>query len=276
MLAFRRLCDRLGLEPAAVSGYVDLLRRPGRAMSLDECVAELEAQIDVAARLGFPVIRLTVGVPVDAIERVVRSAEAAGVVLATEFQGPQTPDDPALQALLGLRERVGGSSSVALVLDFSIAMHAVPSTFVDAVRAGGMAADDLDRIVALWRGGAKLGELFAAITATGAPRPAQDEARSGFVRFGRQDAAAWAPLVPLIAHAHAKFWELDASGDEPTTDNRAAIEMLREGGFQGVVTSEWGGSAWVDMPEADGFAIVAQHQSLLRRLIEGAPTAVSA
>src|SRR6476646_1972279 len=30
VLAFRRLCERLGFEPAAIGGYVDLLRRPGR------------------------------------------------------------------------------------------------------------------------------------------------------------------------------------------------------------------------------------------------------
>ena len=94
VLDFRRLCERLGLEPAAIGGYVDLLRRQGRAMTVEECVEALEAQIEVASGLGFPVIRLHVGVPVPAIERVVPAAERAGVVLATEFQGPQTPEDP--------------------------------------------------------------------------------------------------------------------------------------------------------------------------------------
>ena len=108
------------------------------------------------------------------------------------------------------------------------------------------------------------------------PICAQDEARSGFVRFGRQDPAAWAPLVPLIAHAHAKFWELDAAGDEPTTDNRAVVDTLLSEGFQGVIASEWGGSAWVDVDDVDGFAIVAQHQRLLSRLSQRTPTSASA
>ena len=109
-----------------------------------------------------------------------------------------------------------------------------------------MARSDLDRIVELWRNGAHVGELFAAIAATGAPDGAQDEARSGFVRFGRQDPATWASLVPLVVHAHAKFWEIDGAGDDPTTDSRGVVDTLLAGGFQGVVASEWGGSAWVD------------------------------
>jgi Xylose isomerase-like TIM barrel len=276
VLGFRRLCERLGLEPAAIGGYVDLLRRPGSAMTVEECVDALEAQIEAASRLGFPVIRLHVGVPVPAIEQALQAAERAGVVLATEFQGPQTPDDPSLQALLELRERAGESPAIALVLDFSVAMRAIPTTFADAVRSAGMARGDLDRIVELWRGGANVGELFAAIAATDAPGLAQDEARSGFVRFGRQDPAVWAPLVPLIAHAHAKFWEIDEAGDDPTTDNRGVVDTLLAGGFRGVVASEWGGSAWVDLDDVDGFAIVAQHQRLLGRLSQQTPASAPA
>jgi hypothetical protein len=276
VLGFRRLCERLGLEPAAIGGYVELLRRPGRAMSVEECVEALEAQVAVASGLGFPVIRLHLGVPVQAIERAVPAAERAGVVLATEFQGPQTSDDPSLQALLDLRERVSGSPAVALVLDFSIAMRAVPTSFGDAVCSAGMARSDLDGIVELWRNGAHVGELLAAIAATGAPDGAQDEARSGFVRFGRQDPATWASLVPLIVHAHAKFWEIDGAGDDPTTDSRGVVDTLLAGDFPGVVTSEWGGSAWVDLDDVDGFAIVAQHQQLLDRLGQRTPASAPA
>ena len=139
-----------------------------------------------------------------------------------------------------------------------------------------MARRDLDRIVELWRNGAQVGELFAAIATTGAPGRAQDEARSGFVRFGRQDPASWASLVPLVAHAHAKFWEIDGTGDDPTTDSRGVVDTLLAGDFQGVVTSEWGGSAWVDLDDANGFAIVAQHQQLLARLSQRTPASAPA
>src|SRR2546425_1235334 len=45
VLAFRRLVDRLGLEPAALGAYVDLLRRVDRAATNAEAVQELAPQI---------------------------------------------------------------------------------------------------------------------------------------------------------------------------------------------------------------------------------------
>ncbi len=135
------------------------------------------------------------------------------------MQGGQTPDDPAVQAILECRERLG--PVIALVLDFSVSMTAVPASFADAVRRAGMPANELADIVSLWDGGAPTGEVLAAIGAAAAPTAAQDEARAGFFRFGRQAPEAWLPLVPVVAHAHAKFWQLDETGDEPTVDNAA-------------------------------------------------------
>jgi hypothetical protein len=265
ILDFRRLCERLGFEPAAIGGYVDLLRRPDRVLSVDEAAAELEAQIVTAAGLGFGLVRLHAGIPVDALERVASSAERSGVVLATEVQGGQAPDDPAVEAILECRERLG--SVIALVLDFSVSMTAVPASFADAVRRAGMPADELADIVSLWEGGAPTGEVLAAITEAAAPNAAQDEARAGFFRFGRQTPEAWLPFVPFVAHAHAKFWELDETGDEPTVDNAALLRVLRDGGFDGVIASEWGGSAWVDVDDVDAFELVRRHQVLLAGLL---------
>jgi Xylose isomerase-like TIM barrel len=266
VLEFRRLCDELGLEPAALGGYVDLARRVDRLVTLDEAVALLRSQIDVAARLGFPVLRLHAGIPVDALERVAPLAERRGVTLATEVQGSQAPDHPVVAEILACRERVG-SPSIALALDYSVAMAAVPRTFADALRRLGMSASDLDGLIGLWQSGASTAELFAAIGDVDAPAAALDEARSGFVRFGRQDPRAWLPLVPEIAYAHAKFWELGDDGDDPSVRTAELFEVLVEGGYDGAVASEWGGSAWKDVDDVNGFEIVGRHQALCRRLI---------
>ena len=109
-------------------------------------------------------------------------------MLATEIQGPQTPDDPSLEALLDLRERLSGSPAIALVARLQHCDAGGP----DVVRRRASAPPAWRAATSTgssrcWREGAHVGELFAAIAATGAPDGAQDEARSGFVRFGRQD-----------------------------------------------------------------------------------------
>jgi hypothetical protein len=256
VLAFRRLVDALGLEPAALGAYADLARRVDRLMSTDEAVDFLAPQIAAAEALGFPLLRLHAGIPLAVLERLTPPAERAGVTLATEVQGGQTPDD------------LPESPNLGLVLDFSIAMTAVPASFVDAVCRLGMAREAIDGLVALWAQDASRQELFAAIAGIDAPAAALDEARAGFVRFGRQDPQAWLPLVPQIAYAHAKFWELDDAGDDPTTRTAELIDVLRDGGYDGFLSSEWGGSAWRDADEVDAFELVSRHHDLISRPIE--------
>jgi Xylose isomerase-like TIM barrel len=256
VLAFRRLVDELELEPAALGAYADLARRADRPMSTAEAVDFLAPQITAAEALGFPLLRLHAGIPLAVLEQLAPAAERAGVTLATEVQGGQTPDD--------LRE----SPNVGLVLDFSVAMTAVPASFVDAVCRLGMAREAIDGLVALWAQDASPQELFAAIAEIDAPAAALDEARAGFVRFGRQDPRAWLPLVPQIAYAHAKFWELDDAGDDPTTRTAELIDVLRDGGYDGFLASEWGGSAWRDADEVDAFELVRRHHDLISSPIE--------
>ena len=266
ILSFRRLVDDLGLEPAALEGSVDLARRVDRLMTEQEAVDFLRPQVETAAALGFQMLRLHSGIPIAVLEQVAPLAERAGVTLATEIQGAQTPDDPAVAAVIECRERLG-SPSVALVLDFSVAMTTVPSRFVETILRLGMRQEDLDAIIELWAKGSTPRELHATLADVDAPPAALDETRAGFFRFGRQDPQAWRPLVPYVAYVHAKFWELDDAGDEPTTRNEEMFDVLCNGGYAGFVASEWGGNAWTDADEVDAFVLVRRHHELCRSLI---------
>jgi hypothetical protein len=266
VVAFRRLTDDLGLEPAALGAYVDLHRRVDGRMSTSEAVDFLAPQIGIAGALGFPLLRLHGGVPVDVLERVAPLAEAAGVVLATEIQGPQTPADPAVATVLECLARVE-TATIALALDFSVAMTSVPRAFVAALHRLGIEREELDGLIARWAEGAPLQELFGAIDSLRAPAAARDEARAGFVRFGRQDPESWLTLVPHIAYAHAKFWDAEPDADEPVVRTPELIDVLRRGGYEGVVASEWGGNAWLDVDDVDAFEVVRRQHELYRDLI---------
>src|SRR3954447_1219234 len=251
VLAFRRLVEDLGLEPAALGAYADLARRPDRLMTTVESVEFLVPQIAVAEALGFPLLRLHGGIPAAVIEQLVPTAERAGVTLATEVQGGQAPDSPGIVALLESHERLD-SANVGLVLDFSVSMTALPTSFVESVCRLGVRREELDEIATHWVQGAPAHELFAALAEVDAPAAALDEARAGFVRFGRQGPQAWLPLVPQIVYAHAKFCELDATGADPTVRTAELIDVLQRGGYSGYVSSEWGGRAG---GEQDGHAL---------------------
>ena len=261
--SFRRRVDELGLEPAALGAYADLARRDGGWMTAEEAVDFLVPQLDVAWKLGFPLLRLPAGIPVDVLEAVARLADRDGLVLATEVQGAQTPESPAAAAILELRERLD-SPAIAIALDFSVAMTAVPAPYVDALLAAGMVPDDVDSLVSLWAAGTTLPELFAALSRVDASTTALLEAQSGFVRFGRQEPEAWAPVVPAVAYAHAKFWLPDEDGADPTVRTAELLDVLGRGGFDGVVATEWGGNAWLDVSNTDAFGVVSRHSAFCR------------
>jgi hypothetical protein len=268
-VAFRRLVDDLGLEPAALGGYADLARRVDRPMTTGEAVEFLRPQIAAAQELGFPLLRLHGGIPTAVLEQVAPVAERARVTLATEVQGGQSPEDPAVAALLECHDRVG-SPSLALALDFSVAMTAVPTAFVETAVRLGLAPEALDALVAQWSRGASPRQLLGAVAGLDAPEAALAEVRAGFVRFGHGDPQEWLPLVPRIAYAHAKFWEADEDGADPTVRTAELVDVLAEGGFHGVVACEWGGNAWLDAEDADAFELVRRHHARCRALVSGA------
>lgn len=235
-------------------------------MTSAEAVEFIRPQLEVARELGFPLLRLHAGIPADSLEALVPVAEDAGITLATELQGGQTPDGQPAASLLELRERLD-SPAIAIALDFSVAMTGVPAPFVDAVLAAGTAPEDVDSILELWESGASTPELFGALGSLETPRQALLEAQSGFVRFGRQEPEAWAALVPAIAYAHAKFWLPDDDGKDPTVRTAELLDVLAQGGFEGVVATEWGGNAWLDVDHSDAFSIVSQHSAFCRAQI---------
>jgi Xylose isomerase-like TIM barrel len=275
VLEFRRLAEGLELEPTTLGAYADLARRPDRLMTEAEAVEFLRPQIELARALGFPLLRLHAGIPVAVLEELVPFAENAGVTLATEFQGGQTPESPAVAAIVELRERLD-TPAIALVLDFSVSMCAVPASFADAVCRAGMAREHVDELLALWHSGATTPELFGALSRTEAPVDAILEAQSGFVRFGRQDPQIWLPLVPAIAYVHAKFWCPAADGSDPTVRTADLLALLDEGGFDGIVATEWGGNAWRDADDVDAFDVVSRHGSYCKSVISNGVPEVSA
>ena len=188
VLGFRRLCDGSGSSRRRSAGTSTLLRRRDRAMTVDECVGLLRAQIDVAARLGFPVIRLHVGVPVPALEQVVPARGARRRRACDRVPGAADARRPLAPGAARPPRAPAGRRAVALMLDFSIAMRTVPTTFADArLRCRHGARRISTGSSSFWRDGAACRELFAAIADDGRSRaaPRTRRARDSSVSAGR-------------------------------------------------------------------------------------------
>lgn len=247
--AFRDAVDRLGLTPAALGVYADLFRHPGRALTADEVLAEVRPQLEVAARLGFPVVRLAPVLGPEPLRRVVAEAERLGVVLTVEVQGATPPDAPSIVDVLALREH---SPFVGFTVDFSLTTPALPAAFATALRRNGLSDGDVRAVSDAWESGSPVrghtGE--AAVLVAGI-----------LGRCGRSRVGDWTHVLPAVHHAHAKFWDPDAGSVRAS--HGAWLDALRDVDYRGAVVSEWGGHELLGDAEADPVAVSRAHVALL-------------
>jgi hypothetical protein len=274
--AFRDAVDRLELRPTALGVYTDLFRRPGRPMGDAEALEDVRPRLQAAARLGFPMVRATLGMAPALLRRVAEEAARLGVVLTFEVQGATPPDAPAVVELLELQAATD-SPYLGLTLDFSLTTPALPAALDTALHRLGVSAGQSVAVRAAWAEDAPLGARIGTALADVAGHPAEavltNLVAGLFVRTGRWQPQDWAHLLPLVRHAHAKFWDPDVRSVRES--HGAWLAALDRAGYAGAVVSEWGGHELLDGADADAVAVTRDHLDLLRMLV-GQPTAVTA
>jgi sugar phosphate isomerase/epimerase len=266
--AFRESVERLELSPVALGVYTDLFRRPGRPMTSDEAFEDIRPQLRAAARLGFPLVRATLGMETALLSRVAEEAARLGVVLTFELQGATPPDAPAVVELLELQAATG-NPYLGLTLDFSLTTPALPAAFDTALARQGLDEGQIAAVHAAWAQEAPLGPRIGAALAVVSAHPAAASlthlVAGVFVRTGRWQPQDWADVLPLVRHAHAKFWDPDVESVREPHD--AWLAALDRAGYAGAVVSEWGGHEFLDRADADALATTRAHVGLLRELV---------
>jgi hypothetical protein len=265
--AFRDAADRLDLRPTALGVYTDLYRRPGSPMTEVEILEDIRPQLEAAARLGFPFVRATLGMAPALLRRVADEAARLGVVLTFEVQGATAPDAPAVAELLELQAATG-NPYLGLTLDFSLTTPALPAAMDTALHRLGVSAGQIVAVRAAWAEdaplGARIGTALAEVAGHQAEAVLTNLVAGLFVRTGRWQPQDWAHVLPLVRHAHAKFWDPDT--ESVRRPHGAWLTALADAGYAGAVVSEWGGHELLDRADADALTVTRDHLGLLREL----------
>lgn len=268
--SFRDQCERTGLEPSALSMNLDLGIRRGRLLDEDEALDYLEPQIAVAAAMGFPVCKATVIPTRSFLEGLVRILEKhGGLKFGYEVHSPMAVDSP---EILALREHYDAIDSPLLgwTPDFSSSMHTVPPSLIAAHQESGMSRELTDLAIEVWNSDTtmpeKFGRFAAEAPALGATPGDMGKLQMLLTMHGRMDPRRWSEIMDRVVHVHGKFYGIDDSGDEPSIDNAAILDVLLEGGYTGYISSEWEGHAYTDA--VSGWDMVAGQHALFRRLLD--------
>ena len=154
-------------------------------------------------------------------------------------------------------------------------MTALPVGQLRAFERNGLTRAQTDFLRELWERGGPPNELFDEFAdrarGEGATPQAVNQVRIIFSMFARNDARQWLEIMPRVIHVHAKFYELEADGTDASVPHHELFDVLREGNYQGFVSSEWEAHAWADLEDADGFEMVRRHQELYRTLLAQQP-----
>ena len=182
------------------------------------------------------------------------------LLLYEEIQGQQTPDSPAASSSIDTIAAID-DEHVRLLVDISMLMPALPPSYLERLRAGGVDPALLDRLTFDWREPATQDAVVDYLRSGAVPPAVHTMFMNLLIRFGRSDAAALRGILPLVGAIHLKFWDLDDSDDRVSAPIRELGGELGRAGFSGPLTSEWGGHEWLDDDPAD---MTARHLELAR------------
>ncbi|HWI87555.1 MAG TPA: TIM barrel protein [Sphingomonas sp.] len=266
--AFKALIDETGLTPSCLGINADLRLDPDRPMTDDESLAYHVAQLEAAAKLGFPLVRYQYPAGPAVIERLAPMAERLNVKLGLEIHAPHHPNHPDVIAYREMYERVG-SPFLGFIPDFGASARTVPPSFFEAQLALGVPADLIALAKEAWHKDGEPYECRDAYVAGARARGFDDRQINAllfiFGLFSRASPTSWAEIMPQVIHIHGKFFDFDDNGDEIAVDYASTLPVFVEGGYDGYMSSEYEGHMWND---ADGFDKIRRHHALARRILD--------
>ena len=250
--------DALRDELAAKGGRVSIVgaslddfTSPTGRRSLQERLDFLVPQLHAAQRVGASGVRLPIGqAGTEMLTLLQPLLHELDLVLFEEIQGQQNPGNPAvapaLDAIAGLAD-----DHVRVLVDISMLMPALPVSYLEELRRGGISADLLERLENDWRDPATHDAVTALLRARNVPPRIHTLFMNLLIRFGRSDATDLQGILPLVGAFHLKFWDLDDDGRRVSQPLRDLGSLLGRNGFTGTLTSEWGGHEWLQDDPTD-------------------------
>jgi sugar phosphate isomerase/epimerase len=264
--------DTYGTTPVATDLFLDTKRHPDRWLTLDEQIASVHRDIDVAVRLGARIIRAIINTPPEVMAGAAPYAEENGVRLLLEVHAPFHYEHPWIAEHLEVMHRTQ-SPALGLMPDMGTFVRRFPRVVSERALRDGADKRLVDYIVETYDDHGDTHALMDIVNYRG----------GGPVEFGlaRQathyiwsDPRKMLEHMPLIGHIQAKFYEMTDEGTEYSIPYDEIVPVLLEGGFDGYLSSEYEGNRHIqDAFPVDSVEQVRRQHAMFARLLgeEGPP-----
>ncbi|HKT86039.1 MAG TPA: TIM barrel protein [Novosphingobium sp.] len=259
--------------PVSHDYMLDYKRYKDRPMPFDEQVASVKKDIDFGVALGVPYLRSLVSINPDVLVAAAPYAEEKGIKLLTEVHAPLHFDHPWIIRIAEAFQK-SGSPALGFLPDMGMFLKHYPRVWSAKFRRMGVSDKIADYIEKAYEDRVLADYVVLEVQQMGGSGPAL-----GMVE-GLRHNAAFEPkrmldFMPMIHNIHGKFYEMTEDYIEPSIPYDEIIAVLKQGGYNGYVCSEYEGNRWIeDLEEPNSVEQVRRHHVMLAKLIgeETVPT----
>ncbi|WP_236672170.1 sugar phosphate isomerase/epimerase [Croceicoccus sp. YJ47] len=263
---WHRLIKKYDCVPVSHDFMLDTKRVKGQIMPFDEQVASVKNDIDFAARLGMKYIRSLCSVSPDVLVAAAPHAEEKGIKILIEVHAPLHFDHPWIIRHAEAYEK-SGSDALGFLPDMGMFLHAFPPVQRERFARMGVPAHISDYIVKAYEDRVFGEYIILDVHQMGGTGPAIQMAETA------RHNAAYEPKRMLdymhrIHNIHGKFYQMNEDYVEPSIPYDEIVEVLKKGGYDGYICSEYEGNRWIeDAEEPDSVEQVRRQQVMLARLL---------
>jgi sugar phosphate isomerase/epimerase len=242
---WHEILEQYGARPTAYDMFLDTKRYPGRQLTLEESADSLRRDIDLAQRLGTPVIRVIVSTEPSVVEAVSSYAMDHNVKLALEVHAPVRYNSEWTLRHLDVIHKVD-NGYLGLLPDMGTFTRRLPRILVERALREGATPELVEYVVeqynklrwdrqaipveVAWKGG-NAADLRFANAAT---------------FYDYIDPREMLPHMDYIFHIQAKFYDMVDDHHEYSIPYDEIIPVLIEGGYSGYLSSEYEGNRHIE------------------------------
>ena len=260
------LIARYGCVPVSHDFMLDYKRYKGRIMPFDEQVASVRKDIDFGAMLGVKYIRALVSIAPEVLVAAAPYAEEKGIKILIEVHAPLHFDHPWIVRHAEAFE-ASGSDALGFLPDMGMFLHAYPPVFYEKFMRLGVPKNIADYVVKAYEDRTLSEYIILGVQEMGGTGPA-----IAMAEVTRHNSAfepkRMLDYMPRIHNIHGKFYEITEDYVEPSIPYDQIIAVLKQGGYDGYICSEYEGNRWIeDAVEPDSVEQVRRQQVMLARLL---------
>ncbi len=260
------LIQKYDCTPVSHDFMLDYKRYKGRMMPHDEQVASVKRDIDFGARLGMKFIRALVSIDPQVLVDAAPYAEEKDIKILVEVHAPLHFDHPWIVRHAEAYEK-SGSDALGFLPDMGMFLHAFPPVWKEKFLRMGVRQDIADYIEKAYEDRVLSEYVILNVREMGGEGPA-----IGMAETMRHNAAfepkRMLDYMPRIHNIHGKFYQMNEDYVEPSIPYDEIVSVLKQGGYDGYICSEYEGNRWVeDAMEPDSVEQVRRQQVMLARLL---------